>query len=480
MRIIERLWVAGVCFLTPADAELSACASWLVRLRWLAIAAIMLIIALASILLPGVLPVGPLGGVVAIVGAYNFGLHRLYGRLQRPALDADALRAKFSRLLHVQITLDLLWLTFLLHFSGGIENPFQSLYILHVVIAGILLSRAAAFAFAALSVGLYGGLTFLECLGLIGHVGLRGYVDPALYQRLGFVILANIAFSAGVLLAALLTSSIAARLREREADLCRCAADFRARSEELAAANRQLSELEEMRKRFTVLVTHDLRAPIAAIQGYLRLILTGLVPAERQLEVISCAERRAAELLDRTRDLLVLTQIREKLTHTELVDLAKVLDEVLDILQGAIVARRLSLQVSVAEDTPCLMVNREHIRQVWMNLVSNAIKYTPPDGRIEIQLTHTPASVIGVVRDTGIGIAPEDQVAIFQGFARASAAKRMAQYGTGLGLAIVKQIVEGYGGTIEVASAPGQGATFTFTLPRGDGGSLPAPAASAP
>jgi len=109
--------------------------------------------------------------------------------------------------------------------------------------------------------------------------------------------------------------------------------------------------------------------------------------------------------------------------------------------------------------------NADHIRQLWSNLISNAIKYTLPGGRVKVSLDVDGSTLIGRVEDTGIGMTPDERSRIFQEFYRTDAARALQARGTGLGLSIVKRIIDTYGGTIEVASEVGKGSTFTFTLP---------------
>jgi signal transduction histidine kinase len=106
------------------------------------------------------------------------------------------------------------------------------------------------------------------------------------------------------------------------------------------------------------------------------------------------------------------------------------------------------------------------MKAVWTNLISNAIKYTEPGGIIVASLTHDSDHVIGVVRDTGIGIAAEDLARIFEEFYRTANARAISPQGTGVGLAIVKRMIENYGGKIWLESEVGQGSKFTFMLPR--------------
>jgi len=114
-----------------------------------------------------------------------------------------------------------------------------------------------------------------------------------------------------------------------------------------------------------------------------------------------------------------------------------------------------------------VVAQRAHLTQIWNNLISNAIKYTPRGGTIRVTLRRDGDQCVGSVADSGIGIGKEDLPYLFQDFFRTEQAKATGEIGTGLGLSIVRQIVESYGGKIEVESTPGRGTCFTFVLPLG-------------
>ena len=119
----------------------------------------------------------------------------------------------------------------------------------------------------------------------------------------------------------------------------------------------------------------------------------------------------------------------------------------------------------VLPEIPVLHMNARHAKQLWTNLISNAIKYTPEAGAVRISLHVQDNALVGTVSDTGIGIPPEEADLIFEEFYRSKAAKAYTQLGTGLGLAIVRRILQAYGGSIDVASQPGEGSTFRFRIP---------------
>jgi len=238
------------------------------------------------------------------------------------------------------------------------------------------------------------------------------------------------------------------------------------KARELAEAKEALERLDRMKSTFMLTVAHELRAPVAALQGYLRLILDGYGDPEKQRGMLVRADKRASELLTLIDDLLTLAHVREAApTETRArVQVHKVLAEVIDLLRVNAENKGIALSVRVDAE-PTVLATREHVRQLWTNLISNAIRYTPEGGEVSVSLAVDDGTAVGAVADTGIGIAEEDLPKIFDEFYRTRTAKEMVNRGTGLGLAIVKRIVEAYGGTIGVESEAGKGSRFEFRLP---------------
>ena len=239
---------------------------------------------------------------------------------------------------------------------------------------------------------------------------------------------------------------------------------------EKEALERRMAELEQLdrvKSSFTLTVAHELRAPVAAIQSYLRLILEGYIPVEEHREYLARAEQRASAQLELIGELLDLAHLQnpDLRIKCEPVNLAESLQEVCELMRSRAQEEKVTFIVSIPEKTPTIAADVKHIKQLWVNLVSNAIKYTPEGGAVSITMEVQDEQVVTSVHDTGIGIAPEDLTRIFEEFYRTKAAKECAQMGTGLGLPLVKRIVETYHGHIDVQSVVGKGSTFTVTLP---------------
>jgi len=236
--------------------------------------------------------------------------------------------------------------------------------------------------------------------------------------------------------------------------------------EELERRKAELEELDRVKSAFTLIVAHELRAPVAAIQSYLRLILDGYIPPEQQRKYLARAERRASEQLELIGDLLELARLQDPdlPIKYEPVDLAESLREVCDLMSSRAQEKQIQFTVSIPEAGITIDADPKHMRQLWDNLVSNAIKCTEESGMVDVTMTVQDEQVVTTIRDTGIGIAPEDRTRIFEEFYRTKAAKAMSEMGTGLGLSMVKRIVETYHGQIDLQSTVGEGSTFTVTL----------------
>lgn len=439
---------------------------WLIQVRWGFVISVLVLVVVADIIFPESLPMPILVGLVAATAVYN-GLFLWYAR-RLARSEAAGQERRYMAFANIQIALDLIMLTAILHYTGGVENPFYLFYIFYVTTASILLPRKFSYFYAGLATLLFSGLIAAEYWLVIPHIHLVNFVSPQRYQRGLYVGAVALSFGLTLFFSAYLASAIAETLRRREKELLESNMACELRAGELAQLNARLAELDKARSQFIRLVTHELRAPVAAIQSYLRLILDGYVPPEKQREIIEKSERRALEQLALISDLLDLARLQERREEgkAEAVDVANVLMGVTELMQARAEDKDLFFSVEIEPNLPPVRANLEHIKQLWTNLISNAIKYTEPGGIVVVSLTQNPNYIVGMVRDTGIGMTPEQQAHLFEEFYRTEEAKAMERQGTGLGLSIVKRIVESYGGRIWVESEKGKGSKFSFALPK--------------
>lgn len=447
----------------PLDHELGDRSRWLIKGRWMLIGLTIILVLLTHFVLGVELPLSALWFTIGAVALYN----SLFWVLAYRLTSRTAPRETLALLLHMQLTADLLAFTILLHFTGGLENPFSTYYVLLVLIGSILTTRRASLIYALLASALWIGLLLLEAGGIIPHYNLAGYRLPIRYAELAHILSVSFVLVTLNLTVAFFSSGIISRLRAGEHQLYEADQSCELRAGELARLNERLTALDRSRSMFIRLVTHELRAPVAAIQSYLRLILDGYVPAERMTEIVTRAEQRARDQLDLIGDLLDLAHAEDPSEAAALtqVDVAAILADVIDLMQVRAQDKQLELSVKTTDNLPRVMANTEHIKQVWMNLVSNAIKYTPAQGKVEIILESGGGMVRGIVCDNGIGMTPEERAMVFEPFYRTETAKATAAQGTGLGLSIVKGVITRYNGRIWVESTKGLGSAFTFELP---------------
>ena len=235
------------------------------------------------------------------------------------------------------------------------------------------------------------------------------------------------------------------------------------------AQNEHLRSVDRMKDEFVALVSHELRTPLTSIRGYLELVMDDAehLPAETQ-EHLEIVGRNADRLLHLVGDLLLVAQAEAgKLAFDWVaVKLVPLVEQCVRAARPAAEAADVELRLS-SEDSEPIVGDPARIAQLLDNLISNAIKFTPAGGHVDVLVSACAGSAVVEVRDTGFGIAPEDQEQLFERFFRTQSATGKAIAGTGLGLSIAKAIVEAHQGSITVESAEGQGTTFRVELPAG-------------
>jgi signal transduction histidine kinase len=450
----------------PFESELIARTAWLIRLRWWAVAGTTLAVGLGAVGFPGKLPLVALWGVTAFVVLYNLAFSLYFSRSKRRTSGRLRLRLAVG-LAQVQIVLDLVALAALVHLTGGAENPAVLFFVFHVIVASILLPRRVSYGMAGLAALLFAAVAGLEYVGFLPHYPFP-LLQVALYREPLYVLALGIALTLTLFLVAYFTTSITARLRERDRELMDSNRTCQVRSTELERLNDELRRLDRERTRLMVLVTHELRAPISTIYSALELALAGYASPEKTRKVLGRAQSRASDLLTLIGELLDLTRVREQEAQppgvTE-VQLADVLRDVVEFMRVEAEGKDLDLEVDIAPGLAPVKALPDQAKLVWTNLLSNAIKYSRPGGRVHVSLRQEGGRVVGSVADTGIGIATEDLPHVFDEFFRAGNARQVSPHGTGVGLAIVRRIVENWGGAIWVEAEPDRGSTFTFAAP---------------
>lgn len=230
----------------------------------------------------------------------------------------------------------------------------------------------------------------------------------------------------------------------------------------------ELKRLEQMRKDFVANVSHELKTPITSIKGFAETLLDGAMKDEKALEhFLSIILRESDRLQNLIQDLLDLSKIEQHgfQLRLEQVNLTLLLTELMTMFAGKAEEKNIHLRVD-AVDSVYVVGDSDRLKQVFINLITNALTYTPADGHVIVRVEESPEEVLVHVEDTGIGIAEKEIPRIFERFYRVDKARSRNSGGTGLGLAIVKHLVEAHHGYITVKSRIGKGTTFTVHFPK--------------
>ncbi|MFH1478553.1 MAG: ATP-binding protein [Candidatus Omnitrophota bacterium] len=242
------------------------------------------------------------------------------------------------------------------------------------------------------------------------------------------------------------------------------------RTKELAKLNDELKRLNKMKSDFVSAVSHELRTPLTSIKGYASILMAGKLGAvspeqKKRLEKI---DKHSNELTHLVNDLLDISRIesgRVQMVYKE-ISIKDMLDYISDIIMPQVKEKNLSLKIHINTKTDKVKADASQLERVFLNLISNAVKFTPEKGKINVFAEDRGNSIEFRVEDTGIGIPRQDLDKVFEEFFRSNNAQEQKIKGTGLGLSLVKKIIEAHKGKLLVDSEVGKGTTFSFTIPQ--------------
>jgi signal transduction histidine kinase len=247
------------------------------------------------------------------------------------------------------------------------------------------------------------------------------------------------------------------------------AANLNQMSEELGRLYQQIEAGSRHKSEFLANMSHELRTPLNAIIGFSEVLLERMFGElnPKQEEYIQDVLTSGRHLLSLINDILDLSKVEAGRMELELsaFDLPAALDGCQTLVRERTTRRGIALTLTVDEPVGEVVADERKVRQVVLNLLSNAVKFTPDGGRVAVHATSVEGGVEIAVGDTGIGIAPEDQAAVFEEFRQVGSDQARKSEGTGLGLALARKFVELHGGRIWLTSEVGKGSTFTFTIP---------------
>jgi signal transduction histidine kinase len=235
-------------------------------------------------------------------------------------------------------------------------------------------------------------------------------------------------------------------------------------------ANRELERLNRVKTEFVSMVSHELRTPVTAIKGFVDVVMNEEAGPlnSQQIKFLKIAHNSIDRLTILISDLLDISRIEAGQMKLEMhpISMVKILQDSAETYRATIEGKKIGFHVKIAEKLPEVLADESRIKQVIDNLLSNAMKFTSPDGSIKLLVEDMGDFVLVNVSDTGVGIKKENQEKIFDRFFQVDSSLTRQVGGTGLGLAISKSIIEMHGGRIWVESEEGKGSTFRFLLPR--------------
>ncbi|MBA7612003.1 Adaptive-response sensory-kinase SasA [subsurface metagenome] len=455
-------------------SEEAAFKMWLrvfVTVRWITVLGILAATFVASRIFDIEFPTAPAYGVCAFVALCNLALLFQARSVRKMPTSLAIRRARIYGTIH--LLLDLAAFAVLIHFTGGIENPFIFYFVLHLIGASLILHYTSVYLLATSVIVMVSLLVGLEYAGVIPHVNLAGFADPGLYREGSYVLAILVVLGSALFAATYMATSVAGELRKRQREVMQLNQRLLGkRTRELEQASQEIAKMEEARNRFLRFLgvtVHDLKAPLTAIQSYFWVMLGGFAGTltEKQRSMLERSSQRIKELLALISDLLDIPRIETGQMAQEMKDISlkPVIETAVGDMSDLAKQKKLKLKLEIPKSLPRVRGSAPRLQQVVTNLLNNAINYTPK-GTVTVRVSQDDKEIKVEVMDTGIGIPAEDLPHICEDFFRAS---NVEIKGTGLGLSIAKRIVETHGGRIWVESPcpeTGKGSKFSFTLPR--------------
>ena len=442
---------------------------WLVRLRWFIVVAVFAILALEEWRIPQASRPFQIPVTIACLGVVNLLWSALGRRLLREFDDhkssGGAGVVGVVVLTNAQMAVDIVALTVILRFSGGVENPMAIFYLFHVVIAALLLRPLNALLQGSWALLLFAAISVGECAGWISHSYpfLATVEDGSLRGNWLYVLSGIGVLAAGLFGTLYFTQQISGRLDEQERHLFDT-------NQALRRSQAELRTLQERRSRFMQTAAHQLKSPMAGIKTLVDLIRDGVATGASVQDLCDRIGRRCRDGITQVTELLTLARIQDAdptLQKDASSDVFKVVETLCRKLEPAADGKNVALSF---HGQPSLLplnvgLHENDLSDCLSNLIENGIKYTPKGGRVDATVSVDGDQARVDVVDTGMGMSPETQASMFDAHRRGNEALSAGIPGSGLGLAIVQEVVEHVGARIEVSSVVGEGSTFTIWFP---------------
>lgn len=350
---------------------------------------------------------------------------------------------------------DVVLLTAAIYFTGGPYSPLLPSYVIVVAVLSLLSNLTVTVVMAALIVLSFATMMILLTVGALPPTPVPG--SPGHVPTVGYAV-TSIAYCAVVVGVPAFFSAATLRLLRKKED-------------DLENRTAQLIEAAAQRSQFVASMTHELRTPIHGVQGLADVIAAGVYGpvTDKQKDACASIKRSAQSLLQLVDDVLQLSRAEAGKIDTRpgVVDIADLVERVTASVSWMVGTKKLALEVEVAPGLPRVQSDERWLAHVLVNLIANAVKFTPEGGRVTVRARQVARGVELSVEDTGIGIAPEHRERIFEAYRQGEGGDTKGYGGVGLGLALVAQLAALLAVDIELDSTVGKGSTFRVTVPHG-------------
>ena len=430
--------------------NLANVARWFILLRWIAAAGVLLVLGTAAIAFRPALPLPALFSLAGILVILNLLFHLYFAVVKRGVLS----KAELGVFFNVQICTDYLLLFFLVYLTGFLENPFTYFFVFHILLTAYIFSADLVFLYVGALVLVFAGTAAAEFLRLVPHFPLFPGSGPAYF---GELLPRTIGVCATLAICGYLGTSIRKKLEEK--------------AQRVEIELDRYKSLDRIKSNFLLQVTHELRGPLAAVNGYHEMITRGITGAvsPKTLEAVERAMRRTDNLLTMIDEMIDYAYMQTDRVPFEpaRTALRELIEANVELLAPQAQAKRIRVEMKCAPELR-VCASRDLGNIIISNLLSNAVKYSPQGSTVVISAVQEAAEVCLEVKDQGIGMTPEEMQHIFEEFYRTRRAREIERDGTGLGLSIIKKSVEAIGGRITVASQVDKGTTFHIYFPEGE------------
>ena len=438
-----------------AQAMLTRNARWFTEVRWVAIG-VVLVVGAVSRLAPDAIRSLGLAPPVRwpwIIGLGLVAANTAFCLLVRPLATTSSRRLVAANI-WLQIAVDLIFLTVLVHIAGTTDSLLPCLYLLHIALACVFFGRRESMLVTLLAAVLYGGCVGLELAGVLPYRSI--FADAAAAHRHGPVL--SMLLAAGFVLVWIAVWYLVGTLSQAVRD----------RDRKLDAANRGLIAADERMNRQVLRTTHDLKAPFSGMQSNIQVLRvkhwTQLPEGAR--EILERIERRGQTLSKRIGDILLLGDLRSQKREATVpvpVDLKAVIASAVDDMKERADSRGITIDVQISAESAS--GDQRQFTILVSNLLSNAVSYSHEGGQVEVSADREDGHVRVSVTDHGIGISDKALPHVFDEYFRTKEAMKANAMSTGLGLAIVKKVAEDFGLAVRVTSEQGKGTRFDVIMP---------------